>query len=279
MMMRDTLKSLAHHLTAGLLVLVFLLPLYWVLVASLRETGLAPPQSIEWWPAGPNWQNYQAIFRLLPLGRYVVNSLLVAALAVPITVATAAPAGFALSQLPADPRRRLLRFSLAVLLVPSAAVWLFRFQILRWLGLLDSLWALVMPAFAATSPLFVLLFYWSYRRIPGELFDAARLDGAGVGTCWLRVAMPLVQPTTVGVLVLSFVLYWSDFVSPILYLYQPQNYTLAIGLQLLKQLDATNWPLLMAGAVVMTIPILLLFFALQRFFLSDASLANLMERN
>jgi multiple sugar transport system permease protein len=216
---------------------------------------------------------------LLPMGRYMVNSLIVVGTAVPLTLLTASLTGFALSQLPLRQQRRWFVFNVALLLIPGASVWLFRFQILRWLGLLDSLWALILPAFAASSPLFVLLYYWACRQIPAELVQAARIDGAGLLRCWWQVVMPLAHPTTVAVTVLTFVLYWSDFISPVLYIYRPIYYTLAVGLQIMNQLDPTNWPLLMAAAVVMTLPVLILFIWLQRYFLHDLSLANLMDKN
>lgn len=268
-----------HHLLALLVTAVFLLPLLWMAVNSLRPVGLPPPQSIEWWPADPSWSNYPAVFEMLPMLRYIRNSVLVVATAVPITLIVASLAGFSMSQLPYRPRRRLFIFSVVMLMIPASAVWLFRFQILSWLGLIDSLWALILPAFAASNPLFVLLFYWSFHRIPGEMFDAARLDGSSAFMLWRRLAMPLAMPTAVAVAILTFVLYWSDFIGPVLYIYDPKSYTLPVGIQILKQLDPTNWPLLMTGAVLMTVPIVLLFILLQRFFLNDMSLANLFDRN
>lgn len=266
-------------LAGTLIALLFLLPLYWIISASLRPAGLPPARTVEWIPPDPTLANYPAIFELLPMARYLRNSLLVVAAAVPVTVVVASWAGFALAQYPEEARRRLLTLSVAALMIPGASVWIFRFQILRWLGLLDSLGALIVPAFAAGSPLFVLLFYWTYRRVPTGLYEAARLDGASAFTTWWQVARPLAQPTTVGVLVLAFVLYWSDFISPVLYLYRPALYTLPVGLQILKQLDPTGWPLLMAAATMMTLPVILLFILLQRAFLSERSLAELMDRN
>ncbi|MCA9940369.1 MAG: carbohydrate ABC transporter permease [Anaerolineales bacterium] len=258
---------------------VFLLPLYWAVVASLRQPGLPPTNGIAWWPTQPHWDNYLEIFRLLPLGRYLGNSLLVVAIAVPVTVGMASGAGFAMSQLAETARERLMRLSVALLLIPGAAVWLFRFQILRGLGLLDTVWALVLPAFAGSNPLFILLFYWTCRRIPPELFEAARLEGANAWTLWRRLALPLSRPTLVGVVVLTFVAYWSDFISPVLYIFDPRDYTVAVGLQILKQMDPTNWSLLMAAAVFMSVPVIILFLVLQRFFLHDLSLAHLFDEN
>lgn len=260
------------------LVLLFVLPLWWMIVASLRPIGLPPPTTIEWWPADPQWSNYAEIFRQVPMGRYALNSLLVVLVAVPLTLLTASLAGFGLSQVRGPWRNRLLIAAIALLMVPAPAVWLFRYQLLSWLGLLTSLWALVLPAMAAGSPLLVLLFYWTFRRNPLELYEAARVEGADAWTAWRKIAMPMARPTVAAVLVLAFALYWNDFTNPVLYLYRPSTYTLPVGLQILKQLDATNWSLLMAGAVVVTLPIVLLFLVLQPLFLSDNALAELLEK-
>jgi len=267
------------RIAATLLVIaVFLLPLWWMFVASLRPVGLPPPRTIEWWPVDARWENYAEIFRQVPLGRYALNSVLVVVVAVPLTLLTASLAGFGISQLRSPWRNRLLIISIALLMVPSPAVWLFRYQLLRWLGLLTSLWSLVLPAIAAGSPLLVLLFYWTFHRNPPELYEAARVEGADAWTTWLKIAMPIARPTTAAVLVLAFALYWNDFTNPVLYLYRPSTYTLPVGLQILKQLDATNWSLLMAGAVVVTLPMVVLFLALQPLFLSDQALADLLDK-
>jgi multiple sugar transport system permease protein len=259
--------------------LIFILPLYWGFVASLRPIGLPPALSIEWWPSDPAWENYRQIFETVPLARYTKNSLIVVALAVPITTLVASLAGFGLSQISDERfRNQMMQFNIIALMIPGAAIWIFRFVIVKWLGLMDTLWALVLPSFAATTPLFVLLFYWGFRHVPGEMFEAARLDGAGPLKLWWRLALPLARPTITGVIVLTFVLYWSDFITPVIYIFDPQHYTLAIGLQIIKQMDLTNTPLLMAAATYMAVPVIILFWFLQRFFLHDLSLANLFDR-
>lgn len=273
------LKPLLYHLAGLAVALLFVLPLFWALVASLRPPGLPPPTTIEWWPVDPRWRNYAEIFALVPLGRYLRNSLIVVEVAVPLTILTASLAGFGLSQLPDGLRRRLFWLSIILLMVPAMSIWMFRFYVLKQFGLVDTLWALIVPAFAAGSPLFVLLFYWTFWRVPGEIYESARLDGANALVIWWRIAQPLAWPTTAGVAVLAFVMYWNDFTSPVMYVYRPDLYTLPVGLAILKQMDATNWPLLMAAAVVMTLPVLLLFGVLQRHFLHALSLGSLLERN
>lgn len=266
------LGPVLRHLAGLLAAAVFILPLYWAVVASLRRPGLPPASTVEWWPAAPSWGNYLEVFRLVPMGRYLLNSLFVIAIAVPLTLLIASLAGFGLAQLPAALRRRLFTATVLLLMVPGMAVWLFRFRIFLWLGLIDTLWALVVPALAGGSPLFVLLFFWAYRRVPDEVYESARLDGAGPLLLWARIGQPLAWPTTAAVAVLAFVLYWSDFTSPVLYLYRPESYTVAVGLQILNQMDSTNYPLLMAGAVMMALPAVLLFLLVQRFFLRDLSI-------
>lgn len=277
--MATKVKMVLYYVVGLVITAVFVLPLYWSFIASLRQPGLPPPTSIEWWPVNAHWENYLTIFEILPLTTYIFNSFTVVITAVPLTLLVASLAGFAMTQLPNERRKQLFVFNVLALMVPGVALWLFRAQILRWLGLIDTFWALILPAFAASNPLFVLLFYWSYRRIPPDVFESARLDGAGAGTVWWQIAQPLARPTTVGVTVLTFVMYWSDFISPVLYIYDTSRYTLPVGVQILNQMDATNWPLLMAAAVIMTIPILILFIALQRFFLSEISLSNLFDKS
>jgi hypothetical protein len=140
-----------HHSLALIVTVLFFLPLFWALVNSLRAVGAPPPNTVEWWPADAHWENFSQIFEVLPVGRYLVNSLIVVGLAIPITLVTASLAGFSIAQLPKRPRRYLLFFCIAVMMIPAASVWLARFQILRWLGLIDTLWALIVPAFAASQ--------------------------------------------------------------------------------------------------------------------------------
>ena len=271
-------KTLLRHTGLVVLAAVFVLPLAWVVAASLRAPGLPPPRTIEWLPNPVAWDNYLRIFELVPLIRYTLNSLIVVGLAVPITLVTASWAGLALAQLPADEREPLVRLSIVLLMVPPTAVWLGRFFLYKQLGLMNSVWALVAPAFMGTTPFFVLLFYWTFRRFPTDLYDSARLDGANVLAVWRHIAFPLARPTAVGVAVLAFIFYWGDFFSPLLYLKSPGLYTLPVGLQLLQQMDRTNYPLLMAASVVTIAPVLLMFLALQAVLLREARLNGLFGR-
>lgn len=274
-MMSKRLSGLVYHLVSLGLAVIFLLPLFWMVWLSLRPPGLALPRHIEWPPAPFSWGNYVRIFTLAPLGRYALNSLIVAGLAVPLTLLTASWAGFSMAQLGQRTRRGLMAFSIGLLMTPLTAIWLTRFLLVSWSGLVDSYLALLLPALMGSSPLFILLFYWNFRRLPAEMFESARLEGASALIIWGRVAFPLALPTAVAVGILTFLQYWNDFINPLLYLKSQRLYTLAVGLQQLQQMDRTNWPFLMAAAVVMTLPALALFFIVQRYFLQERGLEKL----
>jgi multiple sugar transport system permease protein len=193
--------------------------------------------------------NFSRLFSVLPIARFTFNSLKVVLIAIPLTLLTASWAGFAMARLPRPAGRRWVLVSLLALIIPGVALWSSRFLLYERLGLTGTTWALVAPALMGTSPFFVLMFYRAFRRIPAAIYESARLDGAGVIATWGRVALPIARPTAVAVAILTFVLYWGDFISPLLYLNDVAGYTLPVGLQLLQQLGRSDYPLLMAGAV------------------------------
>ena len=243
---------------------VFLLPLVLLVTGSLRSTTLAPPRGPELLPRPLAFENYGRAFELVDLGRYALNSLVVAAIAVPLTLLVASWAGFALSQVSARIQRAVVAASFAALMVPLTALMVPRFAIFRALGLVDTWAPLIAPALIGTSPFYVLVYWWAFRRLPREALDAARVDGAGPFTLWRRVALPLVRPVTAAVAVLAFSITWSNFVDPLLYLFDESLYTLPLGVRSLSTLDRSDLPLMLAGAVVATAPALLALVPLHR---------------
>jgi multiple sugar transport system permease protein len=249
-----------------LVAFLFLLPLLWMATASLYPQGEALPTSWQLFPTRPTLGNYGRIFDLIPLGRYTLNSLLVIAVALPISLIVGSLAGLGMSRLARGTQRRWIVISLAVLMVPGIALWSTRFILYRQLGWYDTIWALVAPAWMGSSPFFVLMFYRAFRRIPAAIYDAAQLDGAGVFRTWWSVTLPMARTTSIAVALLTFVIYWGDFISPLLYLRSGRLTTLPVALQSLQQLSRSDWPLMLAGAVwTMLIPIFL-FLLLQPIF-------------
>ena len=244
--------------------LLFVFPLVLMVTGSLREPGLPPPRGPELLPDPVTLAGYEQALELVDLGRYAANSLLVAGMAVPLAVLVASWAGFAISQLPPRLARVVLALSFVALMVPTTALLVPRFAIFRTLGVVDTYVPLVAPALLGMSPFYVVLYWWSFRRLPQELFDAARVDGAGPFRLWLRVALPLVRPVTATVAVLAFVICWANFLDPLLYLFDEDKYTLPLGLRSLAALDRQDLPLLLAGATFATVPVVLALVPLHR---------------
>lgn len=251
------------------LAVAFLLPLWFMVSGSLREPGTPPPRAPELLPRPLSTTSYDRAFDLVDLARYTANSLAVAALTVPLAVVVASLAGFAFLLVGGRARAFLVGASFASLMVPITALLVPRFTLFRWLGLTDTWVPLVAPALLGLSPFYVLLFYWSFRRLPTELLEAARLEGMTPFAMWRRVAMPLVRPVTIAVGLLAFIASWGTFLEPLVYLFDPDLYTLPLGLRSLEALDRTNYPVLLAGAVVATAPVVLAFVVAQRYFLHE----------
>jgi len=261
------LLKLAFHVSRSLLILPFLCPFLWLILASLWPDY--QPLSVVWQAPlsfRPTLDNYGIATELVPMGRFTFNSLRVVVIAVPLTLLVASWAAFAMTQLPAPVQNLLIWLSLAALLAPPTALWLARFPLFRFLGLLNTPWVLITPALIGGTPFFVLLFYWSFRRLPASLFEAAMLDGATPLQQWWLIALPSARSTVAAVTILSFVLFWGNFTDPLLYIRATDQLTLPVGLRFLFQLDPTRWPVMMAGAVMLTLPIVLIFLVGQRFF-------------
>jgi multiple sugar transport system permease protein len=256
----------------------FLFPLVFLVLGSLRAPGAPPPTGLGVLVPELSGGGFTRAFELVDLGRQLVNSGLVALLAVPLSVLVASWAGFAATRLSRGGRRLVVVGSLVALLVPLSALWVPRFVLFSELSLVDTWVPLVAPALMATSPLYVLLFFWSYSRLPRDLIDAARLEGLGLFAIWRRVAAPLVRPTTFAVGALAFVFHWSNFVDPLLYLNDPDLFTAPLGLRQLQDLGPTDFPTLLAASLVVTLPAALAFGAVQHRFLSDVRAAGWLGR-
>jgi multiple sugar transport system permease protein len=191
----------------------------------------------------------------------------VAVFAVPLSVAVASLAGFAMTQLPPRVTRAVIAASLVALMVPVTALLVPRFAVFRVLELTDGFVPLVAPALIATSPLYALVYFVAFRALPRDLYDVCRLEDVSPLRTWWKVAMPLVRPVTAAVAALTFVVTWSNFLDPLVYLYDRDLFTLPLALRSLSTLDPTNYPLFLAGAVLATVPALVVFGVAQRRFL------------
>ena len=268
----------ARPLAALVACAAFVSPLAIMLLGALHAPGRPPPRGLEIVPAQPSVAGFERAFELVPLGRHLLNSLTIVAFAVPLTVVCASLAGFAMTRLGRRAARLIIGFTLVALTIPLSALWVPRFVIYSEVGLLDSYVPLVLPALAGTTPFLVLLSYWSARRVPRDLVDAARLEGLGLWGVWRRVIVPLTRPTLFAVAALAFAAHWSNFIEPLLYLFDPDKATLPLGITALRELQPTDTPVLLAGALVAAVPPIVAFAVAQRQFLDQAREAEWVAR-
>jgi multiple sugar transport system permease protein len=257
--------------TRAVVIAMFLAPLAFLVSGSLRRIGAPPPGGVELIPTGPSLHAFSRIGDYVPLETLVRNSAVVLAVAVPVTVLVASWAGFAMSQFTGRWRRWLLVLTVAGLMVPLPMVWIPRFVLYRELGILDTLVPLMAPALAATTPFTVLLAYRSFRRVPRELWDAARLEGAGALRVWWQLGVPLTQSTTAAIAAIAAAFHWGNFIDALLYTNSPGSRTLARGIPELGALDAVQLPITLAGVLLLVLPPALVVTLLQRRLLASVN--------
>ncbi len=248
---------------------VFLAPLVVMVLGSLQRPLQPPPNGLDLWPDPAEWANYATVSRFMPLGRLLLNSLLLVVVAVPVTVVVTSMAGLAIVTARGRLRRLLIGVSVLMLLIPAAALWVPRVVLLRGLGLADTPVTVALLALAGTTPFYVLLFALAYSRIPATLLEAATLEGLSPLAVWRRVALPLARPAAVAVAALSGLYYWSTFMDPLTLVSSPGNWPVALGLRNLSEMEAALYPIHLAAAVLVTAPALLAFGLAQRSFFSS----------
>jgi multiple sugar transport system permease protein len=258
-----------RHLPAVVISAACLAPLLFVVAGSLRRAG-PPPRTPDVLPWPPEFSNYSAASDLASLPSKLGNSLVVAAVAVPVGLVVASAAGFGLARLPRRPRRIVTAVAIGAAMIPTTALLIGRFSLFRALGLTDTLVPLMAPALLGESPFHVLFYLWAFRRISPDVFDAARLEGMSEVAVYRRVAMPLVKPITLVVAVASFVHVWGAYAEPLVYLSDPNLFTVPMGVAMLAGLDPTNQPLLLAGAVMAMAPVIAVLVVVQSRFIGAA---------
>lgn len=247
-------------------ILVFVPPLLLLVAGSLTEPGLPPSPTPRLVPDPVSTLGYQRAVQLGGLFRAGLNSVVVAVIAVPLSVVVASLAGFALVRLPRRTTNMVVAAALLALMVPATAVLVPRFVIFRSVGLTDTLVPLIAPALLGTSPLYPLVYLVAFRALPAELYDACRVADLTPMQTWWRFALPMVRPVTAALTSLTFILTWSNFLDPLVYVYDADLFTLPLALRSLAALDPTNFPVFLAGAVLATVPVLAVFLLAQRRF-------------
>lgn len=256
---------------------LFLLPLVWLVASSLKtltEATAYPPRLL---PDTPQFQNYSVALRQMGFLKYLVNTVVICALNVVGTTAASALVAWGIAQYRWAGTRILMVVTLATMMVPFPVLMVPQYVIFKELGLIGTtapLW--ITGYFGVAYNIFLL--HQFLRGIPQSLIEAARVDGCSEVRIFLQIVAPLSRSALLVVALFTFMFHWNDFMGPLLYLTNETQFTLALGLQAFQsRLGGVEVNLLMAATTVMILPIMVLFFFTQRFFLDGIALTGSKE--
>jgi multiple sugar transport system permease protein len=268
-------KSAAAWIVNGMLIglaVVALFPLLWMVAASLMAPGEAstfPPPLL---PAAATLANYRELFALAGMGRYLANSVLLSVAATLLSVIFNVAAGYAFAKLRFAGRDRLFKLMLGALVVPGQVAMVPLFLMLKHMGLVNSYGGVIVPGMASIFGIFLVRQY--ALSIPDELIEAARIDGASEFTIFRSVIVPLLKPIIVTLGVFTLLGTWNDFMWPLIVLTDNDLYTLPVALASLSREHVQDNELMMAGSVLTTIPVLVVFVALQRYYIEGLTVGS-----
>lgn len=255
--------------------LIMALPFLWLLSSSLKveqKIFLFPP---EWIPNPVRFQNYVDALTYKPFGTYIANTLFIVLLNEIAIVGTASLCAYGFARIQFPGRDFWFGLVLATMMVPYFVMMIPQFVIFSRLGWTDSYLPLTVPVFFGGGAFNIFLLRQFFRTLPPELADAARIDGCGELSIYWRIFMPLAKPALATVAIFTFLNGWNDFIGPLLYINSPDSFTVAIGLATFRSVMRTRWDLLMAASTAMILPVLLLFFFAQRYFIEGIVLSGL----
>jgi multiple sugar transport system permease protein len=246
--------------------LLTLLPFLWVVSGSLRSLDDIRAEPGAWLPAEVTFDNFARLFGTQGFSGYFVNSVVVAAIVVAGNIVASSTAGYALAKFHFRGKRLALGAVMMAMMVPYIAVFVPQFVITVNLGLADTLPGIALPSVALPISVFIMRQY--AFSIPDELLEAARMDGAGELRTFFGIFLPLAGPAVATITIMSFLSSWNNFIWPLVVAQSTASYTLPVGLAATSQAAAnvTDYGLVLAGAVVVMLPVLVLFLLLQRYF-------------
>lgn len=244
--------------------LVFFFPVYWMFATAVRPQAEIFAPEIRLWPSEFVWHNFVEAWEQLPFTRWYINSLMIAVIAVVITVFINLLAGYTFAKYNFRGKNVIFFMILSTLMVPIQVIIVPEFLIVNELGWLNTYWAVVLPRAAEAFGIFLVRQFM--LGIPDDLIEAARLDGASEFGIFREIVLPLSGPIIAVLTIFTFMWRWNDFAWPIAVLTDQSAYTIQLGLNLLKGIYYTEWTYIMAMSLVSVIPILLVFVFFQRYF-------------
>ena len=267
-----TLRRALLYVGLIVLTLIIVMPLLFMLSASFKSQQEATTPGINFVPSQPDTSAYEEISSPAsntPVTRWFLNSMLAATAHALLVVAVCAPAAYALARMQFRGKKVLFSLIVGTLFIPPIIFLMPNYVIVDMFNWIDTLMALIVPTAAGAFGVFFLRQF--FLGLPLELEEAARIDGANTWQIFLKLVLPLSKPALSTLLLLSFLTNWNDFLWPTYVLFSPETLTLPPGLQQLQGAYTTNYPIIMAGGVIASVPVLLLYVFAQRYVIEGVS--------
>jgi len=275
-----TTRLLVHTLlylilTAGALAAI--VPMAWTASSSLKDTAHIFTLRVQWIPNPILWYNYVELFQRLPFLRFIRNTLIIVVSNVVSAVLMGSLAGYAFARLRAPGKHVIFLLVISTMLLPGQVTLIPRYIIYKALKMIDTYGPLVLPGWLGGGAFEIFLFRQFFLTLPVELDDAARMDGCGTMRIYWSIVMPLSRPVIATIGIFNFIWAWSDFFNPLIYLNSMEKFTLPLALATLRRSAdwSTRWELVMAGSVLSIIPMLIIFFLGQKYFVQGIALTGI----
>ena len=266
-------KDIILHVIIYALALATIAPFIWMLLTSVKDIGdifVYPPK---WLPSKFHFENYARAFQAAPFGRYYLNSLIVACTVTLGQLITCSMAAYAFARLQFKGRDVLFYIFLGTMMIPYQVTMIPSFMVLYWLGWVDSYQAMIVPGLASAFGTFLLRQF--FLTIPKELEEAAYIDGCGKFRVLWQIIIPLSKPALATLAIFTFMGTFNDFIWALIVVNSDHLRTVQLGLAIFRDRYITDWDLLMAGSVMATLPILIVFFFAQKYFIKGITLSGI----
>lgn len=266
--------TVAAHTALILLSLVFLVPLLWLITSSLKTDAQILRFPPEWIPSPVTLKNYPGGLTFIPFWRQLGNTLIISSLTVLGTLLSCSLVAYGLARVRWRGRNVLFAILLGTMMLPFQVTMVPVFVMFARIGWVDTFWPLIVPHFLG-SAFYIFLMRQFFLTIPLELTEAARIDGCSEWDIYRRIVLPLSKPVLATVGLFSFMASWNDYLGPLIYLADESRYTLSLGLASFSSQYGSYPGMLMAVTVVITVPIIVIFFFAQRTFIQGITLTGI----
>jgi multiple sugar transport system permease protein len=272
---RQLTEKIALTAVMALASMTMLLPFLWMISSSFKDSVSMFNYPIEWIPKAFDFSGYKQVWAGdVKFGLFFMNSIKITVLAVLGTVVSCSMGGYAYAKIDFAGRDTLFVIKLSTMMIPSLVTMLPTFMIFKLLGLINTHAALWLP-FCLGQPFGTFLMRSYFQKIPDELIDSAKMDGSGQFRIFYLIVLPLVRAGLSVLIFLYFVWSWNFYEGPLLYIRSVNLYTLPLALKFFSDEYSTNYTTIMAASVSMTVPVIAVFIALQRFFIEDLTSTGL----